>query len=127
MLGSVTYYTLHANSPWTSIHNLKRQYYHLLRLPLKSLCYKSHLLYDQLTYSSSEKTYVKFHLRNYYGITNFMITCPLDHLRRYIVSILWDIMVSLLRIPIATSLHQQWTNPWGYMTTLKSLPLITTH
>ena len=126
MLGSVTYYTLHANSPWTSIHNLKRQYYHLLRLHLKSLCYKSHLLCDEMTYSSS-KNHMSNYTKGIIVIIDFMITCPLDHLRRYIVSILWDIMVFLLRIPIATSLHQQWTNPWGYMTTLKSHPLITTH
>ena len=42
-------------------------------------------------------------------VTDFMITYPLNHPGGYIVSILLDIMVHvhLLRIPIATSLHQQ--------------------
>ena len=43
-------------------------------------------------------------------VTNFMITCPLDQLMRHIISILGDIMVLLLRILIATNLHQQLPN-----------------
>ena len=38
--------------------------------------------------------------------TNFMITYLLNHLKGHIVSNLWDIVMPLLRIPIATSLHQ---------------------
>ena len=43
------------------------------------------------------------------GITvaiDFMITCPLDHPRGHTILILGDIMVPLLRIPVATNLHQ---------------------
>ena len=46
---------------------------------------------------------------------DFMITCPLDHPRGHIVSIPWDIIVPLLRIPIAINLHQQCPNPYGYI------------
>ena len=53
---------------------------------------------------------------------DFITTYPLDHPKGHIVSIPWDIMVSLLRTPIATNLHQQWPNSLGYMTTLGSQP-----
>ena len=42
---------------------------------------------------------------------DFMITRPLDHPRGLTVSISLDIMVPLLRIPVATNLHQQLPNP----------------
>ena len=37
---------------------------------------------------------------------DFMITCSLDHPMGHVISITRDIMVPLLRIPIATILHQ---------------------
>ena len=36
----------------------------------------------------------------------FMITCPLDHQMGHIVSIPRVVIVSLLRIPVATNLRQ---------------------
>ena len=75
--------------------------FHLSRLPLKSLSYRSHLLYDQLTYSNS-KEYMSNSTKWITVVIDFMITCHLDHPRGYIVSISWDIIVPLLRIPIAS-------------------------
>ena len=37
---------------------------------------------------------------------DFMITYPLDHLRGHTVSISRDILMPLLRIHVATNLHQ---------------------
>ena len=99
VLKSVTYYPLHTDSPWTSVHNLTIQCYHLSRLPPKSLTYfspKEHML------NSTKGTTMT---------TDFMITCPLDHPMGHVVSIPWDIMVPLLRKPIATILYQLWPNP----------------
>ena len=101
----VTYYPLHADSPWTGFRNLTRKCYHLSRLPLKSLSYISYLLRDQLTYSNSKEHMSDF-TKGITVTTNFMITCPLDHPRRHTVSIPWDIMISLLRILVITNLHQ---------------------
>ena len=103
-LRSVTYYLVYVNSSWTSVCNLERQCYHLSRSPLQFLSYRSHLLCDQLTYSSS-KEHKSNSTKGIIMATNFMITCPLDHQMGHTVSIPWDIMVHLLRIPIATSLH----------------------
>ena len=77
-LKPMTYYPLHANSSCTSVYNLTRQCYHLSKLPLKSLSYKSDLLCDRLTYSNS-KEYMSNSTKWIIAIIDFMITCPLDH------------------------------------------------
>ena len=104
-IGFVTYYPLYVDSLWTGVHNLTRKCYHLLILPLKSLSYRSHLLCDQLTYFSSKK-YMSNFTKGITVTTDFMITYPLDYPRWYIITILWDIIVPLLRIPIVINLHQ---------------------
>ena len=66
VLGSVTYYPLRSVSPWTSVHNLTRW---------KILTFQDYLYYPWAidppivcsTCFSSQKAYVKFYLRNYYG------------------------------------------------------------
>ena len=105
VLGSMTYYPLYVDSSWTSVRNLTRQCYHLLRLPLKSLSYKSPLLCDQMTYYSS-KEHMSNSTKGITMVIDFMITCTLDHPMGHVVSIPCDIMVPLLRIPITTSLHR---------------------
>ena len=105
VLGFMTYYPLYVNSPWTGFNNLTRYFYNKSKLPLKSLSYISHFLCDQMTYSSSKERMSNFTK----GITmaiDFMITCPLDNPRGHTISIPWDIMVPLMRIHVATSLHQ---------------------
>ena len=62
----VTYYPLHADFLWIDAHNLIRQCYHLSRLPLQFVSYKSHLLCDQLTYSNSKEYMSKFYQRKCY-------------------------------------------------------------
>ena len=42
---------------------------------------------------------------------DFMITCPLHYPRRHTISIPLDIIVPILRTPVATSVYQQWPNP----------------
>ena len=90
---------------WTDVRNLTRQCYHLSRLSFKSLSYNSHLLCDQMTYSIS-KEHMSNSIKWITMATDFMITCSLDHPRGHTVSIPWDIMVPLLRIHVATCLHQ---------------------
>ena len=92
-----------------------------IKITSQTFCYESHLLYDQLTYSTS-KVHKSNSTKRITMDTNFMITCSWDHAIGYIILILWDIMVPLLRITIATSLHQMCLNPWGYMITLGSYP-----
>ena len=63
------------------------------------------LLCDRLTYSSS-KEHMSNSTKGIIVVTYFMITYPLDHPREHTISIPWDIMVPILRIHVATNLHQ---------------------
>ena len=84
--------------------------WHLLSICLlKDVDWESHLLCNQLTYSNS-KEHMSNSTKEITMTIDFMITCPLDHSREHIVSIPSDIMVLILRIPVATSLHQLWHN-----------------
>ena len=56
------------------------------RLPIQSLSYKSNLLCDQLKYSNS-KEYISNSTKGIFMAIDFMIACPLDHQRGYIISI----------------------------------------
>ena len=56
----MTFYTLHSISPWISVRSLIRR---------KLWTFQDYLyllFFVQLTYLSSQRAYVKFHLRNYY-------------------------------------------------------------
>ena len=103
--GSITYYqTCKLFINWCLWSNKVVLY--LLRSPFKSLSYISHLLCDQLKCSNFNK-HMSNSNKGIIVVTNFIIICPLDHLRGHVVSIPWDIMVPLLRIPVATSLYRQ--------------------
>ena len=85
-LGSMTHYPLHAYSPWTDVCKLTRKCYHLSRLPLQSLSYKSHFLCNQLIYSSS-KEHMSNSTKGIIVVIDFIIACPLDHPRGHTISI----------------------------------------
>ena len=109
-LKPMTYYPLHANSSCTSVYNLTRQCYHLSKLPLKSLSYKSDLLCDRLTYSNS-KEYMSNSIKWIIAIIDFMITCPLDHPKDTLSQsheISWCLYWEYLSI--VTHFHQRWPN-----------------
>ena len=59
--------------------------------------YRSHLLYDQLTHSNS-KEHMSNSTKGIVVATDFMITCPLDHLRGHTSSIPWDILKDVVVI-----------------------------
>ena len=79
--GFVTY---DIQTPHGLVFIILRYCYYLLRLPLKSLKYKFHLLYDQLTYFDY-KEHMLNSTKRIITTTNFMVICPLDHPRKHVV------------------------------------------
>ena len=98
-LKSATYYPLHADSSWTDVYSLTGLCYQPIKITSQILELQILLLCDQHTCSNSNEHMLNS-TKGITTITNFMITCPLNHQRGHVVSIPWDIIVSLLRIPI---------------------------
>ena len=102
---SVTYYPLHLVFPWTSHYSPTRW----KLLEFQNYLYYPWVIDPLIVYSTNmyylSRAYINFHLRNYYGYS-FHEHTSLGSPKGIHRLNPRDIMVPLLRIPIATSFHQ---------------------